>query len=68
VRVAAHEVREKIYQSCEREHQNQVLKLQAQKGHLGVEIAMNRRQIETHRSYSYPMCLRDHRLGQVNHA
>jgi hypothetical protein len=66
--VAAHEVSQKVHQSCEREHQNQVLKLQAQKGHLGVEIAMNRRQIETHRSSSYPMCLRDHRLCQANNA
>jgi len=43
VRVAAHEVREKIHQRREREHQNQVLKLRAKERHFGMEIAMNRR-------------------------
>jgi hypothetical protein len=43
MRVAAHEMSQKIHQGCEREHQNQVLKLQAKESHLGMEIAMNRR-------------------------
>jgi hypothetical protein len=43
MRVAASEMSQKVHQSCEREHQNQVLKLQAKERHFGMEIAMNRR-------------------------
>jgi hypothetical protein len=43
MRVAAHEMSQEVHQRCEREHQNQILKLQAKERHFGMEIAMNRR-------------------------
>src|SRR5258708_35578464 len=48
MRIAAYEVRKQVHCRSECEHQDQVLELQAQERHLGVEVAVNRRHIETH--------------------
>src|SRR5580693_7844876 len=48
MRVAAHEVGKEIHQRCRSEHENQVLKLETQKRHLSVKVAMHRRKVETH--------------------
>src|ERR1700730_16935958 len=47
MRIAAYEVREEVHCRRQCEHQDQVLKLQAKESHLGVEVAVNRCQIET---------------------
>src|SRR5579885_265748 len=48
MRVSTYKVRKQIHQGREREHQNQVFEFEAQEGDLSMQIAMNRRQFETH--------------------
>src|SRR5271166_4584925 len=50
MRVAIHEVGKEVHRRGQREHQNQVLKLQTKERHLGMEVAVNLRHIETHGS------------------
>src|SRR5258708_36522828 len=67
-RCVAHEVREKIHQSRECEHENQVLKFKTQERYSRMEIAVYRCEIKTHHALSYAVRLRDHRFSEAHNA